>query len=159
VIGTQGCVNGTGTAGGSFMLGSPIAGAGSNCGTPTTVMAPAQAWGFALSTGDVEGSDPFPFGLVITSAAPPGTPFSPNVGTQPGSAGFFFTRMGTDTVSGTNRNLVLVGGGVAVDPNSGNAFFRVMDLRLDMTVPEPAMGFGLIAGVTGLIALASRRRD
>jgi hypothetical protein len=34
-----------------------------------------------------------------------------------------------------------------------------MDLRLDMTVPEPAMGLGLIAGVTGLIALARRRRS
>jgi hypothetical protein len=111
-----------------------------------------------MTTGDVEGSDPFPFGLVITSAVPPGTPFAPNVGTQPTGAGFFFTRMGTDAVSGTNRNLVLVGGGISVDPNSGNAFFRITDLRLDMKVPEPAMGIGLVAGAGALVALARRRR-
>jgi hypothetical protein len=159
VVATQGCVNPTGTPGGSFMIGSPIVGAGSNCGTPTAEDPPGQGWGFKMSTGDIEGSDPFPFGLVITSAAPPGTPFSPNVGTQPGSAGFFFTRMGTDAVSGTNRNLVLVGGGISVDPNSGNAFFRITDLRLNMTVPEPGMGLGLVAGGMALLGLARRRRS
>lgn len=141
------------------MLGNVILGPGSNCGTPTSVMDPGQGWGFPLSTGDVEGSDPFPFGLVITSAAPPGTPFAPNVGTQAASAGFFFTRMGTDQVSGTNRNIVLLGGGVSVDPPSGNAFFRITEMHLEMTVPEPATGLGLFAGAAALVALARRRRS
>jgi hypothetical protein len=154
---TFGCVNTTGTPGGSLMIGSPIIGVGSNCGTPTTVRPNGQDWGFRLSTADVEGSDPFPFGLVITEN-PPGSPFAPNVGTQPTTQGFFFSRKGGDSVSGTGRNLVLVGGGVAVDPNSGNAYFRVLDLRLDLTaVPEPATGLGIVAGATALVALAGRR--
>ena len=69
-----------------------------------------------------------------------------------------FSRMGTDSVSGTNRNLVLLGGGVSVDPDSGNAFFRVTDLRMNMSVPEPATSLGLLAGGGVLLALARRRR-
>jgi hypothetical protein len=159
VTATMGCVNGTGTPGGSFMVGNPIIGVGSNCGTSPTPNIGAQGWGFPMTTGIVSGSDPFPFGLVITSAIPPGTPFAPNVGTQAASAGFFFTRMGEDSVTGTNRNLVLIGGGVGVDPPSGNAFFRISDLRLDMTVPEPAMGIGLVAGMLALVAVGRRRRS
>jgi hypothetical protein len=156
---TLGCVNGVGTPGGTFMLGDPIYGVGSNCGTPTIPAQPVQGWGFALTTGDVEGSDPFPFGLVITSATPPGTPFAPNIGTQPTGAGFFFTRMGTDAVTGTQRNLVLVGGGVAIDPPSGNAFFRIMDLRLKLQpVPEPAAALGLLGGASALALTVSLRR-
>jgi hypothetical protein len=159
VTATLGCVNPTGTPGGSFMQGSPIVGAGSNCGTPVTPATPQQGWGFRMTTGDIEGSDPFPFGLVITTAAAPATPFAPNVGSQPGSAGFFFTRMGTDrvTTGGGQRNLVLLGGGVAVDPASGNAFFRIMDLRMDIVVPEPALGMGLVVGAIGLVGLSRRR--
>jgi hypothetical protein len=154
---TLGCVDPTGTPGGTFMQGVPVVGLGSNCGTPTNMAQPVQAWGFRMTTGDIEGSDPFPFGLVITSAVPPGTPLAPNVGTQPTAAGFFFTRMGTDRVTGTQRNLVLLGGGVAVDPESGNSFFRLTDLRLQMSVPEPAAGLGLLIGASGLVALARRR--
>jgi hypothetical protein len=109
-----------------------------------------------MTTGTISGSDPYPFGLVITTVG--GTPFNPNFGTQPVSQGFFFSRMGTDSVSGTNRNLVLLGGGVAVDPGSGNAFFRITDLSMNMSVPEPAAGLGLLAGGGALIALARRRR-
>jgi hypothetical protein len=156
---TLGCVNTTGDPGGTFMLGTPVAGFGSNCGTPATLPPANQRWGFAMTTGDIEGSDPFPFGLVVTSAAPPGTAFAPNLGTQPASAGFFFTRMGTDQVTGTQRNLVLLGGGVSLDPASGNAAFWLQDLRLTMSVPEPGMAFGLVAGATALVGLAYRRRS
>jgi hypothetical protein len=65
--------------------------------------------------------------------------------------------MGTDRVSGTNRNIVLIGGGVGVDPGSGNAFFRLLDLRLDLSVPEPSIGFGLLGGAIALVALGRRR--
>ena len=102
-----------------------------------------------MTTGDLEGSDPFPFGLVITSAAPPGTAFAPNIGSQPGTAGFFFTRMGTDNVVGTQRNLVLLGGGVSLDPASGNAAFWIQDLRLTMSVPEPGIGLWSRGGCYG----------
>jgi hypothetical protein len=47
---------------------------------------------------------------------------------------------------------------VAVDPDSGNAFFRIGDLRMNMTVPEPATSLGLLAGAGALLAIARRRR-
>jgi hypothetical protein len=157
---TLGCVNPTGTPGGTFTPGSPpIVGPGSNCGTRTAPDMPGQGWGFKMTTGDVEGSDPWPF-VGITSAVPPGTAFAPNANTRTPGQGFFFTRMGTDRATGTTRrNIVLLGGGVARDPNSGNLFFRITDLHLDLLVPEPAMGLGLIAGATALVALARRRRS
>ena len=148
---TTGCVNGVGTVGQAFAVAGAFPGPGINCGTNTQPDPPGQGWGFKMTTGTIEGSDPYPF-LNATTAL--GTPFAPNF--QP-SGGFFFTRMGTDTVTGTNRNLVLLGGGVSVDPNSGNAFFRITDLRLDLQVPEPAMGLGLLAGAAGLLTLAGRR--
>lgn len=154
---TFGCTNMAGTPGGSFMRGSPIGGAGVNCGTDPASNVPGQGWGFKMTTGTVSGSDPYPFGLVVTTVS--GTPFNPNFGTQPASQGFFFSRMGADTVSGTNRNLVLLGGGVAVDPGSGNAFFRIMDLRMSMSVPEPVAGLGLVVGAGALVAVARRRRQ
>jgi hypothetical protein len=161
VAATFGCVNPTGTIGegATFVPGQGvITGPGSNCGTPGP-KDPGQGWGFALSTGDVEGSDPWPF-ISVTSAVPPGTAFAPNVNTRTAAQGFFFTRMGGDqTTAGTRRNIVLLGGGLARDPNSGNLFFRILDLRFDMTVPEPAMGLGLVAGATALVALARRRRS
>ncbi len=156
---TFGCVNGVGTPGGSFMRGSVMTGPGSNCGTNTVPNAAGVGWGFRLTTGTVSGSDPYPFGLVITTVG--GTPFNPNFGTQPGSAGFFFSRMGTDSVTTMNeqRNIVMLGGGVAADPDSGNSFFRIMDFRMSLNVPEPASALGLVAGAGALFALARRRRS
>ena len=107
-----------------------------------------------MTTGTISGSDFYPF-LDATTVL--GTPFAPNFQQLAYGDGFFFTRMGTDTVSGTSRNLVLLGGGVAADPKSGNAFFRVTDLRLNLQVPEPAVGLGLVAGAGALFALARRR--
>ena len=154
---TFGCTNGVGTPGGSFMQGSPVGGVGNNCGTDPVAGNGGDGWGFRMTTGTISGSDPYPFGLVVTTIG--GTPFNPNFGTQPASQGFFFSRMGTDSVSGTNRNLVLLGGGVSVDPDSGNAFFRVTDLRMNMSVPEPATSLGLLAGGGALLAFARRRRN
>lgn len=151
---TFGCVNGVGTVGQPFSPGNPAGQVGSNCGTPAPGTQPLQNWGFKMTTGTISGSDFYPF-LDATTVL--GTPFAPNFQQQAYGDGFFFTRMGTDTVMGTSRNLVLLGGGVAVDPPSGNAYFRISDLRLSLTVPEPAMGLGLIAGATALVALARRR--
>jgi len=155
---TFGCVNPTGTPGGSFVRGSVMTGPGSNCGTNTEANAPGLGWGFQLTTGTVSGSDPYPFGLVVTTVG--GTPFNPNFGTQPTGAGFFFSRMGADTVTSMNeqRNIVMLGGGVSADPDSGNSFFRIMDLRMTLNVPEPASALGLVAGAGALFALARRRR-
>jgi hypothetical protein len=155
---TFGCANGVGTNGGNFNPGVPIVGAGSNCGTDPNPNAAGLGWGFKLTTGTVSGSDPYPFGLLITTLA--GTPFNPTFQAQPASAGFFFSRMGTDAItpSGSERNIVMLGGGVAVDPDSGNSFFRIMDLRMNLTVPEPASAIGILAGAGALVALARRRR-
>ena len=143
ITGTNGCVNPGGTPGGVFSSNSAIGAFGSNCGTPPPPGG-QQEWGFKMTTGSISGSDPYPgspgpFGRVVTTAVPPGTPFAPNVATRAASLGFFFTRMGGDTVMGTHRNLVLLGGGVAIDPISGNAFYRITELRFQMQVPEPAM--------------------
>jgi hypothetical protein len=156
---TLGCVNPTGTVGGTFDgPGAPIIGFGSNCGTPPPPATQPQGWGFKMTTGTVSGSDPWPF-VSATTATPPGTPFAPNFNPRTAGQGFFFTRMGGDsTMASTRRNIVLLGGGVIRDPGSGNLFFRILDLRLDMTVPEPAMGLGLVAGAMVLVGLARRGR-
>jgi hypothetical protein len=154
---TYGCANGIGTVGGSFMQGSPIVNAGSNCGTATGMQAPGQGWGFKMTTGNISGSDPYPFGKINTTVM--GTPFNPIVAPQATSAGFFFSRQGSDEITtGGNRNIVLLGGGLAVDPNSGNSYFRVSGLRMNLSVPEPAAGLGLLVG-TGFLAAAVRRRS
>lgn len=85
----------------------------------------------------------------------PGTPFNPNRAANPA---FFFTRMGDDSVAGTVRNLVLLGGSITVDPGSGNVFNRVTSLRMRLQVPEPAMAAGLMVGAGALLTLARRRR-
>jgi hypothetical protein len=157
---TLGCVNPTGTVGGTFDgPNTPILGFGSNCGTPPPPATQPQGWGFKMTTGTLAGSDPWPF-VGVTTTTPPGTAFAPNFNARTPGQGFFFTRMGTDkTTASTRRNIVLLGGGVIRDPGSGNLFFRILDLRLDMTVPEPAMGLGLVAGAAALAALARRRRS
>jgi hypothetical protein len=156
IAATFGCVNGIGTPGTPYIQGVAQPVLGNNCGTNTAPQPEGQGWGFKMTTGTVSGSDPYPFGLVVTTIA--GTPFNPTFGAQPASLGFFFSRMGTDAITGSgNRNLVLLGGGIAVDPGSGNAFFRISALRMNMSVPEPATGLGLIAGAGLLIGLVRRR--
>jgi hypothetical protein len=159
VVETFGCVNGVGTVGQEFEVGGlPYPNPGNNCGT-VDPPAPGQRWGGRLTTGDLEGSDPWPFISVTTQ--PPGSAFAVNVNSRTAGQGFFFTRMGGDSTDGggTRRNLVLVGGGVATDPASGNLAFWITDLRFELTVPEPAMGLGLVAGAAALVALARRRRS
>lgn len=154
---TSGCVNPTGTVGpgGTFVVGVPHAFVGNNCGTPTAPDPPGLGWGFKMTTGTIAGSDFYPF-LDATTAL--GTPFAPNFVTLAFGDGFFFTRMGTDTITASgNRNIVLLGGGLAGDPNSVNNFFRISDLRLTLAVPEPAMGLGLVAGAFAVFAIGRRR--
>ncbi|MEZ4331405.1 MAG: PEP-CTERM sorting domain-containing protein [Myxococcota bacterium] len=159
---TFGCANGVGTVGQPYagLPGpngpyNPIVGPGSNCGTDPVNRAPGQGWGFKLTTGTLSGSDDFPFSDETTAL---GTPFNPNRVVLTAAQGFFFTRMGEDSVSGTVRNLVLLGGSVAVDPGSGNVYNRITDLRLRLQVPEPASALGLLAGAGALVAFARRRR-
>ena len=158
VAGTFGCVNASGTVGvgATFVKGVPQAVPGSNCGTEATNNPPGQGFGFKMTTGTLSGSDLYPFGLVVNTVA--GTVFNPSFGTQPASQGFFFSRMGTDQLIGSDRNLVLLGGGVAYDPGSYNAFFRISRVRMNMNVPEPALGFGIVAGIGALAMLARRRQ-
>jgi hypothetical protein len=156
IAATFGCVNGIGTPGTPYIQGQAQPVLGVNCGTNTAPQSEGQGWGFKMTTGTVSGSDPYPFGLVVTTLA--GTPFNPNYGTQAATLGFYFSRMGDDSITGGgNRNLVMLGGGIAVDPNSGNAFFRITNLSMNLSVPEPATGLGLIAGAGLLVGLVRRR--
>src|SRR5690606_3199077 len=165
---TFGCANGIGTVGQAFPglddnpedgPFNPIAVPGSNCGTLTQGAPAGQGWGFRMTTGTVSGSDDFPFFDETTQL---GTPFNPNRVILTAMDGFFFTRMGDDSVTGTGsnavRNLVLLGGSIAVDPGSGNVFNRVAMLRMRLQVPEPTGALALLAGVAGIAALARRRR-
>jgi hypothetical protein len=158
---TYGCVNQAtdATPGGTFVPfkdgGAPIIGLGNNCGTDFSANPPGQGWGFKMTTGTIAGSDFYPF---LDATTMLGTPFAPNFQYRSFGDGFFFTRRGTDTVMGSSRNLVLVGGGVAADPTSGNSFFRITDLRMTLETPEPTMGLGLAAGAIGLLLVARRRR-
>ncbi|MCP4906773.1 MAG: hypothetical protein GY910_17515 [bacterium] len=166
-------------AGVLFTPGNPVGGVGVSCGTPTANTVPGQGFGFKMTTGFISGSDFFPGGRMTTANGLNGaSPFNPvfapaGLFTMPTASGgtmmmpippFVFTRQGGDTVSGTGttaaRNLVLLGGGIAADPSSGNLFFRLTDLRMTLhAVPEPASGAAIVAGVAGLAALArvSRR--
>ncbi|MEZ4331404.1 MAG: PEP-CTERM sorting domain-containing protein [Myxococcota bacterium] len=159
---TFGCANGVGTVGQAFagIPGdngpyNPIIGAGNNCGTDTGPAPAGQGWGFKMTTGTISGSDDFPFSDETTAL---GTPFNPHREFLTAAQGFFFTRMGEDSVSGTVRNLVLLGGSITVDPGSGNVYNRISSLRMRLQVPEPATALGLLAGAGALVALARRRR-
>jgi hypothetical protein len=153
---TFGCVNPTGTVGGAFQVGVPHANVGNNCSTPTGAREPGLGWGFKMTTGTISGSDFYPFSDAKTVS---GTPFAPNFVFVGYGQGFFFTRMGTDTLTGGgNRNIVLLGGGLAGDPASTNNFFRISDLRATIQAPEPAMGLGLVAGALALVTIGRRGR-
>lgn len=162
VIATNGCDNGVGTVGAPFLNnGIPILGPGNNCGTNAVNRPAGQGWGFKMTTGTVSGSDVYPFfrSTTMTNVANPGTPFKPKVVLNPqGVLGFFFTRMGSDSVVGTQRNIVLIGGAATYDPGSNNAFDRTTDLRMTLSVPEPAAAAGLLIGAGALLAVARRRR-
>lgn len=159
---TFGCVNGVGTVGvpfvgipppgGPFL---PVIGPGNNCGTNMAANVPGQGWGFKMTTGTISGSDFFPFSNETTML---GTPFNPNRVPLVFGQGFFFTRMGDDSISGNVRNIVLLGGGIAVDPGSGNAFDRLSTLNMQLVVPEPAGAVGLLVSAGALMGLARRRR-
>jgi len=162
VIQTFGCANGTGTigVGKTFMLPGPngpfvpILGPGNNCGTEMVADNPGQGWGFKMTTGTISGSDFFPFSTETTAL---GSPFNPQRVLN-AAAPFFFTRMGDDSVVGTARNLVLIGGAISVDPDSGNSFDRILSLTMKLQVPEPSAAAGLLAGTAAIVALARRRR-
>ncbi len=98
----------------------------------------SKGWGFQLTTGIVSGSD-----------------------NTPAPTSFIFT--GDDTVSGTGtsavRNIVLVGGGVAVSNGGPQSLPFARIGILDLTVvPEPIAVGGLAAGALGLLALSRYRR-
>jgi hypothetical protein len=158
---TFGCANGIGTPGvlyqgipGPNDPIDPIVVPGNNCGTNPVGAPPGQGWGFPMTTGTISGSDDFPFSDETTAL---GTPFLPHRVALTAAQGFFFTRMGSDTVVGTVRNLVLLGGSVTVDPGSGNVFNRVSSLRMRLQVPEPSAITMLLVGAGALVALARRR--
>jgi len=156
---TFGCENGVGTVGPVFVQnGNPIVALGNNCGTNPVNAPEGQGWGFKLTTGTVQASDVFPFSRSTTAMA--GTPFNPHLqANAPGVFGFIATRMGNDEVTAMGaRNIVLIGGGLAFDPGSGNLFQRFTDLRMTLTVPEPAAAIGIFIGAGALAGLARRRR-
>jgi hypothetical protein len=134
----------------------PIVGPGNNCGTDPGIDNPGQGWGFKMTTGTISGSDFFPFSDETTAL---GTPFNPNR-VQNAVPGFFFTRMGDDSINGagTTRNIVLLGGAATVDPDSGNAFDRITHVSMKLQVPEPTAAIGLLIGAGALVGLARRRR-
>ncbi|MFO0688574.1 MAG: PEP-CTERM sorting domain-containing protein [Myxococcota bacterium] len=159
---TFGCANGVGTVGQVYLgvppaIGpfNPIVVPGNNCGTDPNGAIPGQGWGFRMTTGTISGSDDFPFSNETTAL---GTPFNPHRVFLTAAQGFFFTRMGDDSVVGTVRNLVLLGGALTVDPASGNVFNRVTSLRMRLQVPEPAGAVGLLIGAGALVGIARRRR-
>jgi hypothetical protein len=141
---------------------NPIIGPGVGCGTATAPIAPGLGWGFKMTTGTFSGSDFFPFSTETTAML--GTPFNPNRIPLVFGQGFYFTRMGDDSVSGTGpnqvRNLVLLGGGIAFDQGSQNAYDRMSTVRMRIytNVPEPAGAAGLLIGALALGGLVLRRR-
>jgi hypothetical protein len=166
VTATAGCANGVGTIGpGRTFMGLPsprgpfvpITGPGNACGTDPVPAPPERILGFRMTTGTLSGSDFFPF-LDATTAL--GTPFAPNLQPRSFAQGMFFTRMGDDSITpgAFSRNVVLLGGGIAHDPKSANAFFRVTELRMRVLVPEPGVAAGWTAG-TLLLALGAIRAE
>lgn len=140
---------------------NPIIGPGVGCGTAPGTPLPGLGWGFKMTTGTFSGSDIFPFSDETTAL---GTPFNPNRVPLVFGDGFYFTRMGDDSVSGTPanqvRNLVLLGGGIAYDQGSLNAYDRMSTVRMRIytNVPEPAGAAGLLVGALALGGLMLRRR-
>jgi len=170
VTATFGCTNMVGTVGvGKTFMGrppaigpfNPIIGPGNNCGTAMAALTPGQGWGFKMTTGTFSGSDFFPFSDETTASL--GTPFNPHRALLAFGQGFYFTRMGDDSVTGTGanqvRNLVLLGGGIAYDPGSQNAYDRMSTLRMRIVVPEPTGAIGLMVGAAALAGLRLRRRS
>jgi PEP-CTERM motif len=100
-----------------------------------------RGWGFKMTTGVISGSDQSP-------ALGGGIPF------------FSFATTGDDTVTagGQVRNIVLVGGGIALSGASGSLFERLQILDVVMAVPEPATLAGLGMGFAALLAFARVRR-
>lgn len=92
----------------------------------------------------------FPMGtgmIFVIDATPPtmgGGPFSSS------------TTGGDSRTASGNGNIVLVGGGVAYAGSTGNNFFRVN--RLSMNLPEPASAVGLMAGAAALFGLLRVRK-
>lgn len=164
ITATAGCANGVGTIGpGKTYMGLPsprgpfvpITGPGNACGTDPSPAPPGQIIGFRMTTGTLSGSDFFPF---LDATTRLGTPFNPAFQPLSFAQGMFFTRMGGDsnTPALATRNIVLVGGGIAYDPKSANAYFRVTDLRLGIHVPEPERTVGLMV-CAALFAARTRR--
>jgi len=164
VTATAGCANGVGTVGvgKTFMRPGlagpyvPIIGPGNGCGTEPGPGAAGHAYGFRLTTGTISGSDFFPF---LDATTMSGTPFNPRFQPRSFGQGLFFTRMGRDVLAGSGvaavRNLAMIGGGIAYDPESGSAYFRLLDLRMGIFVPEPQ---GAAAPITGIAALVVATR-
>jgi hypothetical protein len=112
-----------------------------------TIMAPGPnnpddiAFGFKMTTGIVSGSDIYP-------PVGPNTPY------------FTFVSTGKDTISaGGHRNIVMIGGSIALSGASGQLFNRLNVLEISLAVPEPATSAALAAGMLGLLALARMRRS
>jgi len=160
---TFGCANGVGSvgAGKTFMLPAwnvprvPITGPGNDCDTDPAPAVPGHVFGFRMTTGTLSGSDFFP---LLDATTRLGTPFAPVFVERPFGQGMFFTRMGMDSANTHTRNIVMLGGGIAFDPESGNAFFRVLDLRLLLQVPEPATSSALLSAVVFIAACARSHR-
>lgn len=85
--------------------------------------------GFKMTTGSVIGSD----------ATPPTSMGGP----------FTFSTAGYDTRDASgNGNIQMIGGSVIYGGSSGNVFFRIHRLRME--VPEPVSSLALIAGLAGI---------